>query len=146
MAGGKFEQWFRFESDQFDQSSELPEDYNAGNRFYGRDVAAFITEGLVARGLTADFVGEDWGWFVGARYGDDVRLQIAIYAGLDGEPGSGEWAFMVRQLERRRWLGFIPIPAESEVDEHVITTIVDVFGAVGMELHQGAPQGQAAPG
>jgi hypothetical protein len=29
--------------------------------FYGRDVAAFMTDGLAARGLTADFVGEDLG-------------------------------------------------------------------------------------
>jgi hypothetical protein len=43
---------------------------------------------------------------------------------------------MVRQLQRSRWLGFIPVPTETEADEQAIATIVDVFRDVGIELHQ----------
>jgi hypothetical protein len=139
---GKFAEWFTFVSDRFDQSSELPEDYNAGNRFYGRDVAAFLSEKLRARGYRADFIDEDWGWLVGAHKTDDARLQIAVYAGLDCEPGTGEWALMIRRLERRRRLGFIHIPTETEVDEQAIAAIVDVFHEEGIELRRGEPGGE----
>jgi hypothetical protein len=138
---GKFEEWFTFVSDRFDQSSELPEDYNAGNRFYGRDVAVFLSDGLRARGYTADFIDEDWGWLVGAHKTEDGRLQIALYAGIDGEPGTGEWALMVRRLERRRRLGFIPVPTEAQVDEQAVAEIVDVFREAGIELRRGDPGG-----
>lgn len=39
-----------FESDRFDDKSELPEDYNAGNRLYGRDFAQFLAEALTLGG------------------------------------------------------------------------------------------------
>jgi hypothetical protein len=139
---GKFAEWFTFVSDRFDQSSELPAAYNAGNRFYGRDVAAFLSGGLTARGFTADFVDEDWGWLVGAHEADDARLQIAVYPGLDGESGKGEWALMVRQLEQRRRLGFLPWATEREVEERATAAIVDVFRDAGIELHRGAPEGE----
>lgn len=144
MAGfDKFAEWFTFVSDRFDQSSELPAEYNAGNRFYGRDVAAFISEGLTARGFAADFLDEDWGWLVRARDPDDARLQIAVYSGLDGDSGKDEWALMVRQLERRRWLGFLPVTRAREVDERTAGAIADVFRNAGIELRRGAPEGEA---
>jgi hypothetical protein len=45
--------WFEVESDRFDHTSELPQDMNAGNRFYGRDVASLIADGLAACGYTS---------------------------------------------------------------------------------------------
>jgi hypothetical protein len=49
---------------------------------------------------------------------------------------------MVRQLERRRRLGFLRWATEREVDERAKAAIVDVFGDAGMELHRGAPEGE----
>jgi hypothetical protein len=37
---------FVFTSARFDHTGELPPEANAGNRFYGRDVAGFIRDGL----------------------------------------------------------------------------------------------------
>ena len=42
---GEHAVWFAFTSDRFDHSSDLPPEANAGNRFYGRDVASFIAAG-----------------------------------------------------------------------------------------------------
>jgi len=32
-----------FKSDRFDYKSDLPEEYNAGNRFYGRDLPGIFS-------------------------------------------------------------------------------------------------------
>jgi hypothetical protein len=139
---GNLAEWFTFVSDRFDQSSELPVEYNAGYRFYGRDVATFLSDGLAARGFTADVVGEDWGWLVGAHAQEDERIQIAVYPNPSGESGpSGEWALMVRRLERRRRLGFLPVAAEREVDDQTTTAIADVFRDASIELHRTGPGG-----
>lgn len=50
-----------FRTSRFDFISELPAGYNAGNRFYGRDVAKYLAEELGARGFAADFLDEGWG-------------------------------------------------------------------------------------
>ena len=42
---GKLARSFSFTSDRFDHSSELLGEYNAGNRFYGRDVAELVSAG-----------------------------------------------------------------------------------------------------
>lgn len=52
----------RFASERFDYASELPADYNAGNRFYGEDVGAFLIDKLAMRGPPANFIDEDWSW------------------------------------------------------------------------------------
>ena len=53
---GEHAAWFAFTSDRFDRSSELPDDVNAGNRFYGRDVAEYITAGLTEREMDVSFL------------------------------------------------------------------------------------------
>ena len=59
---GEHAVWFEFTSDRFDHSSDPPPEANAGNQFYGRDVASFIAAGLTERGLNASFFDKDWGW------------------------------------------------------------------------------------
>lgn len=95
--------WFELESDRFDHTSELPPDANAGNRFYGRDVAAFIADGLAARGYTSDFLDEDWGWFVRARSGSGTKLEICIYHNIDEDPAATDsWTLNVEERARLR--------------------------------------------
>jgi hypothetical protein len=139
---GKFAEWFTFVSDRFDQSSELPAAYNAGNRFYGRDVAAFLSEGLTARGFTADFVDEDWGWLVDAHEADDARLQIAVYPGLDGESREGRVGVDGSPTRTASPARVLPWATEREVEERTTAAIVDVFRDAGIELHRGAPEGE----
>jgi hypothetical protein len=120
--------WFRFTSDRFDHTSELPPDANAGNRFYGRDVAEFITAGLDERGLDASFIDEDWGWQAHAKRPDETVLEISIYHNPDEATDTeNEWALMVRSLRKERVLGVIPRFQETEVDSDAIATLDDVF-------------------
>jgi hypothetical protein len=120
--------WLKFTSDRFDHTSELPPDVNAGNRFYGRDVAEFITAGLAERGLDASYIDEDWGWQAHAKRFDETVLEISIYHNPDDAPGAeGDWALMVRSLRKERLLGVIPRFQETEVDSEALATLDDVF-------------------
>jgi hypothetical protein len=127
---GKNAAWFSFTSDRFDHTSELPPDANAGNRFYGRDVAEFITDGLAERGLDVSFIDEDWGWQAHATRlrPDETVLEISIYHNPGEAPGAeDDWALMVRSLRKERLLGIIPRFQETQVDSEAIATIDDVF-------------------
>lgn len=125
---GEHAAWFKFTSDRFDHTSELPPDANAGNRFYGRDVAEFITAGLAERGLDASFIDEDWGWQAHVKRPDETVLEISIYHNPDESPDTeNEWALMVRSLRKERILGVIRRFQETEVDSDAIATLDDVF-------------------
>ena len=120
--------WFKFTSDRFDHTSELPPDANAGNRFYGRDVAEFITAGLAERGLDASYIDEDWGWQAHAKRPDETVLEISIYHNPDQPPDAADdWALMVQSLRRERLLGIFPRFQEAEVDSEAIATLDGVF-------------------
>ena len=134
---GEHAAWFAFTSGRFDHASELPPDANAGNRFYGRDVADFIAMGLTARGLDASFFDEDWGWQVhGARAGGEV-LEISIYHNPEEDPATqDEWTLMLRSLRKERLLGLVPRVRETAVAPDAIATLEAVFGEAGIELRR----------
>lgn len=46
-----------FKTERFDYKSELPENINAGNRFYGKDVAEFIVQQLWLSGAEGRLLG-----------------------------------------------------------------------------------------
>jgi hypothetical protein len=139
---GKLARWFTFTSDRFDHSSELPAEYNAGNRFYGRDVAEFVSGGLSARGLESSFFDEDWGWMVHAGLPDDGVLEVAVYHNPEADPATeSDWALMVRSLRKAKWLGVILRLTERELDPGTLATLEDVFAEPGILLR---PEEQAA--
>lgn len=132
---GKLARWFTFTSDRFDHSSELPAEYNAGNRFYGRDVAEFVSGGLNARGLESGFFDEDWGWMVHAGLPDDGVLEVAVYHNPEADPATeSDWALMMRSLRKEKWLGVIPRLTERELDPRTLATFEDVFAEAGILL------------
>ena len=136
MGFGEHAAWFEFTSDRFDHSSELPPDANAGNRFYGEDVASFVAEGLSKRGLDASFLDEDWGWQTHAKRPDESVLEISIYHNPDEEPaGKDDWALMVRLLRKERKLGISRF-RETEVDPDAVAALKDVFRESGVVLRQ----------
>lgn len=100
-----------FSSQRFDYQSELPETYNAGNRFYGRDVAEFLASHLGNESLSLDFTDEDWGWLVFGRTAIGTYIEICVYNWADGASGSGDgvpnWLLWVRAFEKRKWLGLL---------------------------------------
>ena len=114
----------QFVSGKFDFESKLPEEYNAGNRCYGRDVAVFIATSLTAQGMKSDFLGEDWGWLVFSLKGTKPEFDVAVYNMAD-ENGSAtsKWGLWVRSYERSKLLGLIPKRTEVVVPPSLITAL-----------------------
>ena len=134
MGFGEHAAWFAFTSGRFDHSSELPPEANAGNRFYGEDVASFVADGLSERGLDASFFDEDWGWQVHARRPDASVLEISIYHNPDEEPAAeDDWALMLRSLRKERKLGISRV-RETEIDVDAVAALEDVFREAGIVL------------
>jgi hypothetical protein len=132
---GEHAVWFAFTSDRFDHLSELPPEANAGNRFYGRDVASFISAGLAERGFDASFFDEDWGWQAHGKRPDGSVLEISIYHNPDEDPAEDDsWELMLRSLAKERFLGILQRFRETEIDRAGISTLEDVFGQAGIEL------------
>jgi hypothetical protein len=125
----------QFRSERFDYKSELPEDYNAGNRFYGKDLAQFITSELTNKGLKTDFLDEDWGWLVFSLRGSAPEFEIAIYNISEhsegGRPGTNDWGLWVRSYERRKILGLLPKKTEVAVPALVVEAIAQAISAAG---------------
>ena len=132
---------FAFTSDRFDHSSELSAEANAGNRFYGRDVAEFIQSGLAERGLDSSFLDEDWGWQVHGKGADESVLEVSIYHNPEEDPAAeDDWALMVRSLRKGRMLGIVPRFQETEIDAAALAMLEDVFRRAGITLRQTAPR------
>ena len=138
MAGfGEHAAWYAFTSDRFDHSSELPPDANAGNQFYGRDVAEFISSGLTERGLDGSFFDEDWGWQAHGRRTDGSVLEISIYHNPDEDSAAeNDWALMLRSLRKERILGIVPRFREGEVDPDASAALEDVFRQADIALRR----------
>jgi hypothetical protein len=126
----------RFESDRFDFSSDLPEEYNAGNRFYGKDVAQFLAKELTARGFQSDFLDEDWGWLVFSVRGSENNFEVAIYNlaehGEGGRAGVNEWGLWIRAYEQVKALGFIKRNREVAVPAGIEAAIRAALESIGV--------------
>jgi hypothetical protein len=128
---------FAFTSDRFDHSSQLPPEANAGNRFYGRDVAEFVSAGLTDRGLDGSFFDEDWGWQAHGKRPDGSVLEISVFHNPDEDPGAeNDWALMLRSLRKERLLGIVPRFRETEIDREAPSTLEDVFAQAGISLRR----------
>ena len=137
---GEHAGWFAFTSDRFNHSSELPEDANAGNRFYGNDVAQFVADGLSGRGLEASFFDEDWGWQVHAQRPDGSILEVSVYHNPEEDQSTvDEWVLMLRQLRKERKLGISRF-RETEIDGDAVSSLEGVFRDAGMELRRTEPR------
>lgn len=95
-----------FVTERFDYHGDIPPDANAGNRFYGRDVAVFLCTGLRESDVAADFIEEDWGWLVLGRHKSQETLEIAVYhwGGVepdDNEGATGTWRLRVSSWKER---------------------------------------------
>jgi hypothetical protein len=124
--------WIEFTSHRFDHTSELPEDYNAGNRFYGRDLAAFLCDRLNEKGFDLVFGDEDWGWLVDGFTPDGLIVELCVYHDADEEtPHAPDWALMFRTLERRRVL-VVTRSYETEIPEPVLAALRDVLRDAGV--------------
>jgi hypothetical protein len=129
--------WVEFTSDRFDHSSKLPADANAGNRFYGRDVAEFVGAGFGERGFDASFIDEDWGWQVHAVRDDGSVLEVSIYHNPDEDPArEDDWALMLRALRKERALGLFSRFREVPVHSEETSALDEVFTQIGAPLRR----------
>ena len=131
---------FRFKSARFDYGSDLPEHYNAGNRFYGKDVAEFLKGKLFQAGHTASCDDEDWGWMVSCVTSDGLILEIAIYNLSEhmegGRPGAPEWGLTLQSYKRRKALGFLPRTSIVDVPKSHINLVFRLFQSSEIELEE----------
>ncbi len=129
---------FRFKSDRFDYVSELPDHYNAGNRFYGKDVAKFLQQELTHAGYAASCEDEDWGWTVSSSEPDGLILEIAIYNLSEhmegGRPGAPEWGITIQSYKRKKVLGILPRTVVVDVTKNQIDLVFRLFESNDIEL------------
>lgn len=125
----------RFRSDRFDFRSDLPDSVNAGNRFYGQDLAAYLAGELTAVGIQAGFVDEDWGWLVFSGRESPLLFQIAVYnlAASDGEAdrGTPDWGLWIQAFENRKLLGIFPKRRSIRPPEKLIHAVEAAVRKVG---------------
>ncbi len=126
-----------FKSERFDYTSDLPEEYNAGNRFYGRDLAEHLVAQLNEQRLASDYLDEDWGWLVFSQRGSSPEFEIAIYNlaehGEGSRPGVGEWGLWIRSYERRKLFGLLPKRTAITVPSVLLSAVEAASRAVGAE-------------
>lgn len=124
-----------FESQKFDFTSDLPGQYNAGNRFYGRDLAQFLCERRRARGCEADFLDEDWGWLILGSIAPSAGFEVAVYSlnepGEGSRPGAHEWGLWMRAFRRGKLLGFLPKKEKIAVPPAVEAAVMDAIREIG---------------
>jgi hypothetical protein len=100
-----------FSTDKFKLTGALPDHINAGNQFYGEDMAKWLCETLPQWNLT--YLDEDWGWLVWSSKDNvpiDERNMICVYAYPAGNPGasySGDWMLSILPEHKSRWFGFL---------------------------------------
>jgi hypothetical protein len=128
----------RFTTERFDYTSTLPPDSNAGNQFYGRDVAVFLVEGLTAAGLAAGCCDEDWGWLVFPAERDEETFEIGVY-NLAEQLGSGarginQWGLWIRGYHTTKLLGLIPKRREVAPPAALLAAIEAQFSRAGIAL------------
>jgi hypothetical protein len=126
-----------FRSERFDYKSELPDEYNAGNRFYGKDVANFLSANLTEQGFESDYLDEDWGWVVLSAKGGSPEFEVAVYNlaehGEGGRPGIGEWGLWIRSFQRKKLLGLLPKRSEVQVPARLVAAVQFAIRAAGAE-------------
>ena len=126
-----------FKSERFDYKSDLPADHNAGNRFYGKDLADFLSTNLAEQGFASDYLDEDWGWLILSAKGSSPEFEVAVYNlaehGEGGRPGVGEWGLWVRSFQRKKWLGLLPKRTEVQVPAQLVAAVQTAIRAAGAE-------------
>jgi hypothetical protein len=118
---------FELKTKRFDQTSVLPDHYNAGNRFYGEDLAKWIMSQLRLANFT--LIDEDWGWLLcGAR--DDLEVDYCISDwGRDetSDDDRSNWYVIVHAYRKRRLLGLIPWRTEIDCPERYGSELLEQF-------------------
>lgn len=130
--------WIEIESDRFDHTSELPPESNAGNRFYGKDLAEYLCNGFRPFGIEADFMDEDWGWLIEGRTEDGSHVEMGVYdCGAPDEPPSTAsrlWRLSLRMLTQQKWLMFFKHWVETPAEPAVLDSLRKILSRDGIRI------------
>jgi hypothetical protein len=130
---------FKFSSDKFDYSGDIPEDANAGNKFYGRDVAEYLCTQLNGAQLELDFHDEDWGWMVLGKAQPNFLVEMCIYnQDQSTDPsiraGTNAWNVLVTMYAKGKILGFFPTNTKIPCATWLIEKLKLVLSGNGIKL------------
>ena len=138
----------RFKTELFDYKGEIPEDANAGNRFYGKDVDELLVNGMSRSSFSMDFIDEDWGWTVFGRSNDGRFIEVAIYNlsanGTPGQSETNEWGLWIRAFEKRRWLAIFKRNYEIECPKDMMAALHVALSGAGIKPVEWLERGQSA--
>jgi hypothetical protein len=147
------EKSFAFRSSRFIHSGPINEDSNAGNMFYGEDVAKHLSKHLGSQpGLSSiNYVDEDWGWLVEGKF-HEFSFDLPIYnirrPDADSEvpnhlAGTNEWVVGVVAYRQQKFLWLIPtrkkIEPPTALLDHLKAVLEDA-GATEIALKPGIDQ------
>lgn len=125
----------QFTSDRFDFQSDLPEEANAGNRFYGKDLAEHLVAALGSARLAGVTLEEDWGWMVASARGASPLFSIAIYNlndhGEGGRPGAPRWGLTIEEQAEQKKLGLFTTRVAVPVSAALRTAVEQAIAAAG---------------
>jgi hypothetical protein len=129
----------QIKSDRFDQKSDLPDDANAGNKFYGKDLAEYLKENLSLTNY--DIIDEDWGWLLFGKYNDlEINYGISdwhnadnIFGGNKSEVNKTEanWGIFITAYQKNKLLGLIPYNKEVDCPNVIIQNLIQLMKTHG---------------
>jgi hypothetical protein len=128
---------FLIQTELFDYKGPIPKEFNAGNMFYGSDLAKYLVTSLERHGLSLDYLDEDWGWYVSGDFGSggSVALSVRNYCFEQElllnkpEEGNGEnrWLIVAEEFRRSKLLGFIPQNKKVSVSPELVGIVETVL-------------------
>jgi hypothetical protein len=130
---------FKFSTEIFDYKGPIPEDANAGNQYYGHDVAQYLYKHLQDPRLNLKVVDEDWGWLVFGDVKPNHSLMLAIYnEDISEDPtlrkGTNAWNLLVRQFRNKKILGLIPSKTQVPCEDWLVEKLKTILSTNGIKL------------
>ena len=124
-----------FINKNFDVESNLSEEFNAGNKFYGQDVAQYLEKELCEHVQEVQIIDEDWGWQVYGHIDSKTKFDINIYAWGLLEDAAGDdfylWRLLLQTKEKYRVFGILPISKTVKCDDSFRNLLSDICGKDG---------------
>lgn len=125
-----------FSTDKFKLTGSLPAEVNAGNQFFGEDLARMICEALPTWQL--DYMDEDWGWLVSSTRESlpaAERNSIGVYAfPTENQPNDhGQWMLMVEAEYLRPWLKFFSRWRKGRFNDRLATDCLHALRKLGVQ-------------
>jgi hypothetical protein len=123
----------RFRSETFNYQHPIREDSNAGNQFYGEDVAEFLKTELSKSGFQCTVIDEDWGWLVIGKDGAHKIYDICIYNEDDEgdvggrRKGTNIWNIAVLTFQPKKLLWLVTMRKKLAPDPEFVSRLESIL-------------------